>query len=120
MVYDSRPRRDGSQRVRQLLLNEEVSAIYKFCDENRSLQSIQEMMRTRFQGRATVEQVQAWLDHLVHEELMFEEGQRYLALAVHKIPAPQGRPLRPGQFGIELGARLEEFYDGQLDRTRVD
>jgi len=84
-IGDNRPRvPDAPLRTRGFDLNERLSAIFLFCDENHSFQSILAMMQARFGNDVTEAMVRKWLDELVNQWLMFREGDRYLSLAVRK------------------------------------
>lgn len=84
-VRDNRRRRStGALLLRGFDLNERQSALFLFCDENRSFQSIVTMMQARFGVGTSVGMVRQWLDDLVHQWLMFREGDRYLTVAVRK------------------------------------
>jgi ribosomal peptide maturation radical SAM protein 1 len=87
-IYDNRPQRDAQPGIiRSIQLDERTSAIYLFCDENRTMRAVTEMLNARFATSFDVSEVQVWLDDLVHRDLMFREGDRYLSLAV------RGRPI---------------------------
>jgi ribosomal peptide maturation radical SAM protein 1 len=97
IIYDNRPRIPGaSPRVRKIRLDEEVSCIYLFCDEHRSFSAINKMMTSKFGSDVSEDAVRSWLDALVFQGLMFREGDRYLALAVHK--EAQSRPTGKSMF----------------------
>jgi ribosomal peptide maturation radical SAM protein 1 len=84
-IYDNRPlSADGPARCRRIVLSEHASALYLFCDENRSLGSILSMMAEKFAGAALDQNVMLWLDQLVRQGLIMREGDRYLSLAVRK------------------------------------
>jgi hypothetical protein len=84
-VQDNRPRQSAaSLRGRAFDLNERLSALFLFCDQIHSFQSIVTMMQSRFANDAAEEVVRKWLDELVDQWLMFREGDRYLTLAVRK------------------------------------
>jgi ribosomal peptide maturation radical SAM protein 1 len=90
VIYDNRPRSStAAATTRKIHLNEELSAIYLYCDENRSFQSIYQLVDAKFGGAFSEETVRGWLDQLVAQNLMFREGNRYLSLAVRRKPAPK-------------------------------
>jgi ribosomal peptide maturation radical SAM protein 1 len=84
-VHDNRPHRSAGPLLRRTFdLDEQLSALLVFCDQNRSFQAIVTMMQTRFGTDVTEGIVRNWLDDLVAQWLMFQEGDRYLTLAVRK------------------------------------
>jgi len=84
-VFDNRPRVPGGLlRPYGFDLNERLSALFLFCDENHSFQSIVTMMQARFGSDTTEGMVRKWLGELVDQWLMFREGDRYLTLAERK------------------------------------
>jgi ribosomal peptide maturation radical SAM protein 1 len=102
VIHDNRPRAaDAPLVARRVELNQEVSAVYLFCDEHRSFQAICEMANQMFGGLVQREQVRSWLDQLVAQGLMFQEADRYLSLAVRKMfdrhfkPRPEPFPVSP-------------------------
>lgn len=85
VVHDNRPRMlNGPTEARQLNLNEPYSSIYLFCDENRSLRAVHDMMKKTMGDSLSEDTVRTWLNQLVAQDLMFKEGDRYLSLAVRK------------------------------------
>lgn len=85
VIHDNRPRMlNGPTEARQLNLNEPYSSIYLFCDENRSLRAVHEMLKKVMGGNLSEDTVRTWLNQLVAQDLMFSEGDRYLSLAVRK------------------------------------
>lgn len=91
LIHDSRPRSFGSKvEERRVYLNEQMSAMYLFCDENRSAAAVYQMMMEKFGSGITEKTVRSWLDNLVVQELMYKDGDRYLSLAVRRK-----RPSRP-------------------------
>jgi ribosomal peptide maturation radical SAM protein 1 len=84
VIYDNRKRAGDSAPCRRILLGEHVSAVYLFCDEIRSRQSILNMMASRF-GSVNEGDVSLWLEQLVLQGLMMQEEDRYLALATRKV-----------------------------------
>jgi hypothetical protein len=88
VIHDNRPHPpDGSLKPRQQTLTGKVAEIYLFCDEHRSFRAIQKLLNERHGQPEEEQRVRAWLDHLVSSRLMFQEGDRYLSLAVRKNPA---------------------------------
>jgi ribosomal peptide maturation radical SAM protein 1 len=88
VIHDNRPRSLGAApEYRRICLNEQVSALYLFCDQSRSRQAIAEMMDRRFGSTASQYAVDLWLDQLVLQDLLYRENDRYLALAVRKRSA---------------------------------
>lgn len=85
-IFDNRSRRTDGSVVpgppRQIHLGERLSAIYLFCDAHHTFSAIQEMMQNKFGDSAKADQTQKFLDGLVSQELMYQEGGRYLSLAV--------------------------------------
>ena len=65
-------------------MNEQLSALFLFCDENHTFNAILTMMQEKFGGEASEAKVRKWLDELVNQWLMMREGDRYLSLAVRK------------------------------------
>jgi hypothetical protein len=57
-----------------------------FCDEHRSFKAIHEMLSTKVRKDLQPEQTRTMLSSLVNAGLIFQEDERYLALAVHKKP----------------------------------
>jgi ribosomal peptide maturation radical SAM protein 1 len=94
-IVDNRPRISSAPlRTRTTYLNERHAAIYLFCDEHRSFRSVVRMVQERFGSDISEHTIRSWLDQLVFQWLLFQEDDRYLALAVRK---PQRRriPRRP-------------------------
>ena len=86
-IYDNRPQPGSpSEATRSIQLDERTSAIYLFCDENRTVRAVTEMLNTQFATGFDVCDVQLLLDDLVDRALMFREGDRYLSLAVRGRP----------------------------------
>jgi ribosomal peptide maturation radical SAM protein 1 len=89
-IYDNRPLTSGNTPVaRKTTLNQLQSQAYLFCDENRSFKAIHEMLSTQVRKDLQPEQTRTMLDQLVGAGLVFQEEDRYIALAVHqKSPTP--------------------------------
>jgi ribosomal peptide maturation radical SAM protein 1 len=84
-IYDDRREVvNGPSRCRRVHLDEQVSALYLLCDENRSVQSIVAAMTEKFPGSVAEVEVRRWLEELVSQGLMLREGDRFLSLAVRK------------------------------------
>jgi ribosomal peptide maturation radical SAM protein 1 len=84
-IRDSRPRMPGALPVaRQVQLDEKLSAVYLFCDEGRSFNAILAMALKKFAGKISEKELAGSLNQLVHQGLMFREGDRYLSLAVRR------------------------------------
>lgn len=85
-IFDNRSHRtDGSIEPgppRQIHLGERLSAIYLFCDAHHSFSAILEMLQKRFGQDVNAEEVRAQLNGLTAQGLMYQEGDRYLSLAV--------------------------------------
>jgi ribosomal peptide maturation radical SAM protein 1 len=85
-IFDNRSRRpDGNIEPgppRQIHLGERLSAIYLFCDAHHSLTAITEMLHQKFGDHVNADQTRTSLDGLVAQGLMYQEGDRYLSLAV--------------------------------------
>lgn len=78
-LHDNRPLQSGADlQARKIVLDEVQSRIYLFCDENRSLLAIQQMVGNSLPP----EETKIMLDEFVEHGLMFREGDRYLSLAV--------------------------------------
>src|SRR5258707_8321716 len=78
VIHDNRPKMlNGPTEARRLCLDEPYSSIYLFCDENRSLRAIQDMLKKRSGESLGEGTVRAWVDQLVSQDLMFNEGERY-------------------------------------------
>jgi ribosomal peptide maturation radical SAM protein 1 len=87
-VYDNRPRASGAEpRGRGFDLNEKLSALFLFCDENHTFNAILTMMQEKFGDEASEAKVRKWLDELVNQWLMMREGDRYLTLPVRRRAA---------------------------------
>ena len=87
MIHDNRlSPTDGSLKPRQMTLTDKVAEIYLFCDEHRSFRAIQKMLDQRHGAPEEEQKVRVWLDHLVSSGIMFQEGDRYLSLAIRKSP----------------------------------
>ncbi len=106
VIHDNRPRSPGAEpEYRRICLDEQVSALYLFCDQCRSRQAIVEMMDRRFGSSASQYAVDLWLDQLVLQDLLYRENDRYLALAVRKRSAlPAGSVPIPEQDQLAVGA----------------
>jgi ribosomal peptide maturation radical SAM protein 1 len=88
-IHDNRPRGlKDSEKRKVFVLDERLTAIYLFCDQNRSFQSILEMMRSKFSTGTDERAVRKLLDGLVAQWLMHCEEDRYLSLAVRKAGGP--------------------------------
>jgi len=87
IIHDNRPRKTGGPAEhRRVCLDAPVAALYLFCNESRSVTAITEMMVEAFRDKVRQEDISAWLEHLVAQELMLQENDRYLALAVRRKP----------------------------------
>jgi ribosomal peptide maturation radical SAM protein 1 len=85
-IFDNRPSEPGAMlRMRQYHLEGPVADMYEYCDENRSLRAIHARIAERYAGYSLHELEQA-LSYLVSRGLLFEEGNRYLALATRGRP----------------------------------
>jgi hypothetical protein len=84
-ICDNRPLQpQNGTTARKTTLRGLAAHLYLFCDEHRSLKAIQGMLDNQ-NGRAIdPEIIHAILRQLVSAKLMFEEGDRYLSLAVHR------------------------------------
>jgi ribosomal peptide maturation radical SAM protein 1 len=82
-IYDNRPLFGNTITVRKTFLNELQSQAYLFCDEHRSFKAIHEMLSNYVRKDLQPEQTHTLLSQLVNAGLMFQEEERYLALAVH-------------------------------------
>ena len=71
--------------MHQYHLEGPAADIYEFCDENRSLRGIHARIAERYAGYSLHELEQA-LAFFVSRGLMFEEANRYLALATRGRP----------------------------------
>jgi hypothetical protein len=86
ILYDSRfDSRDGKPVILRQVLNEIQSTIYLFCDEVRSVSAIMEKL-AETQKTPSERSVRALLARFVEQGLMFNEGDRFLSLAVRKQP----------------------------------
>jgi ribosomal peptide maturation radical SAM protein 1 len=84
-LHDNRPLRPGAEmKVRILNLNEKQAKVYLFCDEIRSFSAIQQMLNENFENAPVEERTRVMLEQFVERGLMFQEGDRYLSLAVRK------------------------------------
>jgi ribosomal peptide maturation radical SAM protein 1 len=83
-LHDNRPLDDGSElQARKIVLNEVQSRIYLFCDGIQGFGPIQQMLGNDLAPHET----QALLNQFVENGLMFQEGDRYLSLAVRSRSA---------------------------------
>lgn len=65
-------------------------AVYEYCDQVRSLQSVRKHLKDILPERPfTQSQVLAFLQSLVDNKLMVTDGSRYLSLALRSAPATQ-------------------------------
>lgn len=86
VIHDNRPRvSNGRCEPRRLRLDEPYASIYLFCDEHRSLRTIHEMLKKQCAGDLSDAALKECLERLVSLDLMFNEGDRYLSLAVRKM-----------------------------------
>jgi ribosomal peptide maturation radical SAM protein 1 len=85
-IYDSRPLTGNTLVIRKTILNELQSQAYLFCDEHRSFKAIHEMLSAAVKKDLRPEHTRTMLACLVNAGLMFQEDERYIALAVHKKP----------------------------------
>ena len=83
-IYDNRPLTGNTLVARKTTLNELQSQAYLFCDENRSFKAVHEMLSTQVQKNLQPDQTRTLLSQLVNAGLMFQEDERYIALAVHR------------------------------------
>lgn len=85
VIHDSRPWQGGRRdKPARIVLHDVPAALYAFCQTHRSRPAIEREMLTRF--GATPRQVETMLTSLVEHGLMFQEAERFLALAVRKHP----------------------------------
>lgn len=85
-VYDNRPLSpEGGSAERKITLGALAAKVYLFCDEHRSLNAIQEMLNKEEQKEIPPHKIKGMLDRLVSAGLTFEDGGRYLSLAVPKL-----------------------------------
>lgn len=73
-----------------LTLEELTREVYLYCLEIRSLASI----TSRFQAYASAEDLKGALDQMVQQRIMFQEGPRYLGLAIASTPTAAARRIR--------------------------
>lgn len=84
-IYDNRPLAPQSgATARKTTLRGLAAHVYLFCDEHRSFKAIREMLDNQNGTAIDPEVMRAMLHQLVSAKLMFEEGDRYLSLAVHR------------------------------------
>jgi ribosomal peptide maturation radical SAM protein 1 len=87
IIYDNRPRvSGGALTCRRTFLDEQLGALYLFCDAHQAFGGIREMMQNRFGTGVDEDKIRRWLDQLVYQGLMFREHDRYLSLAVRRKP----------------------------------
>jgi ribosomal peptide maturation radical SAM protein 1 len=106
VLYDTRqlsgdaPADTGSAAAyRQYTIPEPGASMYLFCDQHRSLSAICKMVKEKFAGRYTDNQVEVVLKKFVSRHFMFEEDGKYLALAV-RSPRTRSR-----SSGMDLQSR---------------
>jgi hypothetical protein len=86
-LLDSRPRVAGGViSLRETVLKGPASSIYLWCDENRSHQSVCEMISREFGSEVPLTKIDALLDQMVTQGFMYREQNRYLSLAVRRKP----------------------------------
>jgi ribosomal peptide maturation radical SAM protein 1 len=73
---------DNSNLTRHSTIPEPGASIYLFCDQHRSLSAICKMVNEKFARRYSAKLVERLLEKLVGRQFMFEEGGKFLALAV--------------------------------------
>ena len=83
-LYDNRPLENALAPLRRILLKGAQAAIYLFCDDHKSLDSIVSMLKNTGYDHASQESVALALSRMVEAGLMYEEENRYLSLAVRK------------------------------------
>lgn len=105
MIHDRRPAATGAQpRARRIYLDEEKSAIYLSCDAQRSFAAIAGAAKERF-PHLTAAAVRTTLDYFVRQRLMYQEDDKFLALAVRK---PQStRKEARGQMNLQPRSEAE-------------
>jgi ribosomal peptide maturation radical SAM protein 1 len=85
IIHDNRPRPpDPAPKPRQLTLLDKVAEIYLYCGQHRSFRAIHSMVEHQHGAPQPENKTREWLEHLVSCGVMFQEGDRYLALAVRK------------------------------------
>lgn len=85
IIHDNRPNPpDPALKPRQLTLAGNAAEIYLYCDEHRSFRAIQKMLEQAHGAPQPENKTCEWLEHLVSSGVMFQEGDRYLSLAVRK------------------------------------
>jgi hypothetical protein len=97
-IVDNRPRTATVEpSPKGYRLNERLSAIVIFCNENRSFRSILTMIQERFGAHVTEQTVRNWLQELVSLWVVYREGDRYLTLAIDRLDGiPKMKRGKPG------------------------
>ncbi len=76
-------------RHRSTTVPEPGASMYLFCDQNRSLSAICKMVQEKFGTRYSRASIESLLNDFVKRQLMFQEDNRYLALALRsKVMKP--------------------------------
>jgi len=108
---------------RELTLAGVERAAYEYCDEAHSVADLTRHLRGSFPERTFTEaRVRQFLDALVANKFMVNDGERYLSLALFAAPAPQphgdnARALQPPTNQPRLP--LSEYLPLELDLSLV-
>jgi hypothetical protein len=78
-LLDNRPLPNEERSIRTTLLNDLQSNIYEFCDPAKSVKEICEQVKAREVHVSTVLEI---LEEFVQRGFMYQEGKRYLHLAM--------------------------------------
>ena len=84
-ILDNRPKPgESTTTLRRIALHGIAAAIYLFCDEARSARAIREMIKRDYLGAWTESRIRDWLTQLTGRGLMWNEDDRYVALATRR------------------------------------
>jgi ribosomal peptide maturation radical SAM protein 1 len=81
-LLDNRPLPNEDRSIRRTLLNDLKSIIFEFCDPAKSLREIYEHVKVRCMPKVQESDVMQILEEFVQRGFMYQEGKRYLNLAL--------------------------------------